>query len=65
MVFEVSEGLGGSPPPFGMVVGAAGAAQTLKIDDSRPIKNPCIKNSAVHWKGVISEFMATTHEAAI
>ncbi len=33
-----------SPLPFGMVFGAAGAAQTAKIDDSRPAQKPCIKN---------------------
>ncbi len=32
----IPEGGGLRPPPFGMVVGAAGAAQTPKLDDFRP-----------------------------
>ncbi len=39
----IPEGEGLRPPPFGMVWGAAGAAQTPKIVDLRPQK-PCIKN---------------------
>ena len=31
----IPRGWGRSPPPFGMVFGAAGAAQTPKIDDFR------------------------------
>jgi hypothetical protein len=48
------EGLGGPGAPknhskggFGMVLGAAGAAQTPKIDDSWPAQKPCIKNPSV------------------
>ncbi len=33
------------PPPPGMVFGAAGAAQTPNIDDSRPAQKQCIKNT--------------------
>ncbi len=32
------------PPPSGMVFGAAGAAQTPKIDDFRPAQNHVLKN---------------------
>ena len=38
----------GGAPPFGMVSGAAGAAQTPKIDMFRSIKQPCIKNPGVY-----------------
>jgi hypothetical protein len=38
---------GRSPPHFGMVFGAAGAAQTPKIDDFRPAQKSCIKNPSV------------------
>ncbi len=31
-------------PPFGMVLGAAGAAQTSKIVDFRPAQKPRMKN---------------------
>ncbi len=39
-----SKGWGRSPPPSGMVFGAAGAVQTPTIDDFRPAQKPCIKN---------------------
>ncbi len=38
---------GRSPPPSGMVFGAAGAAQSPKIGDSRRATNPCIENPSV------------------
>ena len=38
---------GRSPPHFGMVLGAPGAAQTPEIDDFRPAQNSCIKNPGV------------------
>ncbi len=38
------------PRPSGMVFGAAGAAQTQKIDDCRPAQKPCIKSpSVIGW----------------
>ncbi len=40
----IPEAGGRSPPPFGMVFGAAGAAQTPKIDDFRPALKPYIRN---------------------
>ena len=43
----VPESGGRSPPPSGIVVGAAGAAQIPKIEDSRPDQKPCIKNPSV------------------
>ncbi len=38
---------GRSPPDFGMVFWAPGAAQAPKIDDFRPAQNSCIKNPSV------------------
>ncbi len=43
----IPKGGGLRPPPFGMVFGASGAAQTPNIDDSRPAQKPCIKNPTV------------------
>jgi hypothetical protein len=40
---------GGSLPTFGMVVAAAGASQTPKIDDCRPAQKPCIRNPCVYY----------------
>jgi hypothetical protein len=37
----------GGRPPFGMVSGAEGAAQTPNIDDFRSTKKPCMKNPGV------------------
>jgi hypothetical protein len=36
-----------SPPPSGMFLGSAGAAQTPNIDDLRPVQKPCTKNPSV------------------
>ncbi len=36
----IPDGGGRSPPPSGLVLGAARAAQTAKIDDLRPAKKP-------------------------
>jgi hypothetical protein len=38
---------GATPPPSGVVFGAAGAAQTSQIDDFPPVPNSCIKNPSV------------------
>ncbi len=43
----IPEGAGLRPPPFGIVFGAAGAAQIFKIGDFRPAPKPCIKHSSV------------------
>jgi hypothetical protein len=43
----IPKGGGLRPPPSGMVLGAAGAAQTPKIDDIRPAQTPCIQNLSV------------------
>ena len=45
---NITKGGGRSHPPFGKVFGAAGAAQTFKIDDFRPAQQPCINNPSVH-----------------
>jgi hypothetical protein len=44
----IPKGGGRSPPPSGMVFGAAGASQTPKIDDFRPAQKPCIKNPSLN-----------------
>jgi hypothetical protein len=33
-----------------MVFGAAGAAQTLNLEDCRPAQKPCLKNPRVHYR---------------
>jgi hypothetical protein len=43
----IPEGGGRSPPPSGMVFGAAGAAQTPQIGDFRPAEKSCIKSPCV------------------
>ncbi len=43
----IPEGGGLRPPPFGMLLGAAAVARTLKIDDFRPAQKPCIKSPSV------------------
>ncbi len=43
----MSKGGGLRAPPLGMVLGAAGAAQTPKFDDVRPAQKPCIENQSV------------------
>jgi hypothetical protein len=49
----IPKGEGLRPPLFGMVFGAAGAAQTPKIDDVRPAQKPCIENPPVVSAGNI------------
>ncbi len=48
--------VGGSlrPPPFGLVFGTAGAAQTPKIGDPRPAQKPCMNNPSVLWRGTLN-----------
>jgi hypothetical protein len=41
---NIPGGGGLHPPPFGMVLGVAGAAQTPKSVDLQPAPKPCIKN---------------------
>ncbi len=45
----IPKGGGRRPPPSGMVLGAAEAAQTPKIGDSRPAQKPRIINPSVMW----------------
>ncbi len=54
------------PPPFGLVVGAAGAAQTQQIADFWPAQKQCIKNPSVHDPegAVASSLPATSSEHA-
>ncbi len=48
---NLPKGGGRRPPPFGMVCGAAGTAQTPKIDDLRPAPKPCLNNPSVKGPG--------------
>jgi len=44
----IPNGGGFRPPPFGRVVGVAGAAQSPNTDERRSTKKPCVKNPGVN-----------------
>ncbi len=52
-----------SPQPFGMVLGAAGAAQTPNIGNCRPTQKPSIKNTSVlcyrSCQGLVNAYLQT------
>ncbi len=48
-IFGVGAAPAASPPHFGMVLGAVGAAQTPKIDDLQMAQKPCIDSPSVEF----------------